>query len=65
LPDIVFGRDRFVRDYWIGDFIMFALMSPPDGYVWVRVGDDALLVDADTGEVVQVVYDVFYWSFRS
>lgn len=53
-------RAWFVRDYWIGDFIMFGLMMPPDGYVWVRVGDDALLVDTDTGEVVRVEYNVFY-----
>jgi Ni/Co efflux regulator RcnB len=53
-------RAWFVRDYWIPDFIMFGLMEPPDGYVWVRVGGDALLVDVDTGEVVRVVYDVFY-----
>jgi len=29
-------------------------------YVRVRVGDDALLVDVDTGEVIRVVYGVFY-----
>jgi Ni/Co efflux regulator RcnB len=50
----------FARDYWISSFLMFGLTTPPDGYVWVRVGDDALLVDEDTGEVVQVVYGIFY-----
>lgn len=53
-------RGWFARDYWISSFLMFGLMAPPDGYVWVRVGDDALLIDADTGEVIRVVYGVFY-----
>jgi Ni/Co efflux regulator RcnB len=48
------------RSYWIGDFATFGLIGPPDGYQWVRNGDDALLVDVDTGEVLQVEYGVFY-----
>jgi Ni/Co efflux regulator RcnB len=48
------------RDYWIGNYITFGLIAPPDGYQWVRVGDDALLIDVDTGEVLQVEYGVFY-----
>ena len=50
----------FARNYWIGDFLMFGLFAPPEGLVWVRVGDDALLIDEYTGEVVQVDYGVFY-----
>ena len=53
-------RTFFIRDYWIDDFWDFGLIEPPPGYVWVRVGDDALLVDEFTGEVVEVVYGVFY-----
>ena len=53
-------RAWFVRDYWIPNFIMFGLIAPPHGYVWVRVGEDALLVDTETGEVIRVVYGVFY-----
>ena len=53
-------RGWYGRDYWILDFMMFGLMQPPYGYVWVRVGDDALLIDEETGEVVRVVYNVFY-----
>jgi len=49
----------FAREYWIGDFIAYGLFAPPPECTWVRVGDDALLVDQDTGEVVQVEYDVF------
>jgi Ni/Co efflux regulator RcnB len=32
---------------------------PPAGYVWVRVGADALLVSIATGEVLQAEYGVF------
>ncbi|HEX3672666.1 MAG TPA: RcnB family protein [Rhizomicrobium sp.] len=53
-------RGWYGRDYWIGDYINFGLIAPPDGYQWVRDGDDALLVDVDTGEVLQVEYGVFY-----
>jgi len=53
-------RGWYGRDYWIGDYLTFGLIGPPDGYQWVRDGDDALLVDIDTGEVLQVEYGVFY-----
>lgn len=53
-------RAWFARDYWIPNFIMFGLIAPPGGYVWVRVGEDALLIDPETGEVIRVVYGVFY-----
>ncbi len=52
--------EYYTRDYWLANFLNFGLMQPPDGYVWVRYGSDALLVDEYTGEVVQVVYGVFY-----
>lgn len=48
------------RNYWIPNYVNFGLVGPPDGYQWVRSGDDALLVDVDTGEVLQVEYGVFY-----
>ncbi|MGH6871794.1 MAG: RcnB family protein [Rhizomicrobium sp.] len=51
--------EYFVRDYWLTDFAAYDLVAPPDGYVWVRFGPDALLIDEDTGEVIQVVYGVF------
>jgi Ni/Co efflux regulator RcnB len=50
----------FARDYWLTDYVTFGLFAPPDGLVWVRVGDDALLIDEDSGDVVQVDYGVFY-----
>ena len=49
----------FARDYWIDNFDAIGLVGPPDGCVWVRVGDDALLIDEDTGEVIQVAYSIF------
>ena len=56
--------DRLPRAYWgaqylIGDYWLFALEVPPAGYEWVRVGDDALLIDVNTGEVLQAEYGVF------
>jgi len=53
-------RGYYTRDYWISDFLMFGLFAPPSNLVWVRVGDDALLIDRDSGDIVQVRYGVFY-----
>lgn len=50
----------WTRDYWISDYWMFGLMAPPYGYVWVRYGDDAVLVDVESGYILRVVYGVFY-----
>ncbi len=54
LPALFWGPD-----YWISDYWMFDLQVPPYGYVWVRYGDDALLINRYTGEVLQVEYGVF------
>lgn len=56
LPWAFIGPRWFVQDWW-----SYGLPVAPWGYEWVRVGPDALLVEADTGQVVQVVYGVFYW----
>jgi Ni/Co efflux regulator RcnB len=53
-------RLYYASNYWIGDFMMFGLFAPPSDLVWVRVGDDALLVDRYSGEIVQVEYGFFY-----
>jgi Ni/Co efflux regulator RcnB len=53
-------RGYYNRNYWLTDYLVFGLFAPPDGLVWVRVGDDALLVDEVSGDVVQVDYGVFY-----
>ena len=53
-------RIYFIHDFWLSDFLMFGLMAPPPGCIWVRFGPDALLIDTETGEIIQVVYNVFY-----
>jgi Ni/Co efflux regulator RcnB len=50
----------YARNYWIPNYVTFGLVAPPDGYQWIREGNDAVLVDVDTGEIVRVVYNVFY-----
>lgn len=55
LPSIYWGRS-----YWIGDYYDYGLSEPPPGCVWVRYGDDAVLIDEDSGEILEVVYGQFY-----
>lgn len=55
LPSIFWGRD-----YWIDDYEDYGLGYPPPGCVWVRYGNDAILIDEDTGEILEVVYGQFY-----
>jgi len=50
----------FSQQYWVGDWQDFGLDEPPPGTVWVRYGNDALLTDVDTGEVIEAVYGLFY-----
>ena len=47
------GRYTLVKYYTYG------LEAPPEGLTWIRAGNDALLVDAKTGEVVQTDYSLF------
>ncbi|HZO22585.1 MAG TPA: RcnB family protein [Steroidobacteraceae bacterium] len=54
LPRAYWGPDYLIGDYWL-----FALEVPPAGYEWVRDDADALLVDTNTGEILQVEYGVF------
>ena len=53
-------RGYYARSYWIANLGMLDLFSPPPGLVWVRVGNDALLIDQMSGDIVQVRYGVFY-----
>lgn len=53
-------RAWFARNYWISNYVTFGLVAPPDGYQWIREGNDAVLVDVDTGEILRVIYNVFY-----
>ncbi len=53
-PRAYWGADYFLADYWL-----FGLEVPPVGYEWVRNGPDALLINIDSGEILQVEYGVF------
>lgn len=55
LPRAWYGPQYRLIDWWA-----YGLPIPPIGYAWVRVGDDALLVDEYSGRIVQVVYDLFW-----
>jgi len=50
----------WAHDFWLTSWWMFDLAIPPYGYEWVRYGDDALLVNVDNGQILQVDYGVFY-----
>lgn len=50
----------FDQRYWIGDPYSYRLPYADYPFEWVRYYNDALLVDVETGEVVDVVYDIFY-----
>ncbi len=54
LPRAYWATPYLIADYWL-----FALEVPPMGYEWVRDDTDALLVDTNTGEILQVEYGVF------
>jgi Ni/Co efflux regulator RcnB len=54
LPRAYWASQYILADYWL-----FALEVPPVGYEWVRDGDDAILVNIVTGEILQVEYGVF------
>lgn len=50
----------FAQDYWIDDPWSYRLPDADGPYRWVRYYNDALLVDLETGEVVDVEYDIFW-----
>lgn len=56
LPNAWFGPQWWIEDPWAYD-----LPLPPPGYVWVRSGEDALLVDQWSGRIIQVVRFVFFY----
>ena len=56
----VLPRGWYGEDYRLYDWFDYGLPIPPVGYDWVRIGDDAVLIDTFTGRVVQVVYDLFW-----
>jgi Ni/Co efflux regulator RcnB len=60
-PRMILPRTFFVPDYFIGNYYDYGFGAPPPGTEWIRVGDDALLVDIYTGEIIDVALGVFYW----
>jgi Ni/Co efflux regulator RcnB len=52
---LIFLQPEYVYD----DYADLGFDDPPPGYEWVRYGPDMLLVNLDTGEVVDVEYGVF------
>jgi Ni/Co efflux regulator RcnB len=55
----ILPRGFWAAPYILADYWLFSLEVPPVGCEWVRSGDDALLVDTNTGEILQVEYGVF------
>lgn len=60
-PRQILPRSFLLQDYFIYNYQDFGFGPPPYGFEWVRVGDDALLVNRFTGEILDVVPGVFYW----
>jgi Ni/Co efflux regulator RcnB len=54
--------DRLFYDqrYWLDDPYSYRLPPAEYGTQWVRYYNDVLLVDIDTGEVLDVIHD-FFW----
>ena len=50
----------FAQNYWIDDPFAYRLPEPYGPYRWVRYYNDAILVDVDTGEIVDAIYDLFW-----
>ncbi len=48
------------QSYWFDDYGQLGLDAPPYGFEWVRYGPDLLLVNINTGQIVDVEYGVFY-----
>jgi Ni/Co efflux regulator RcnB len=55
LPLSYYGARYVIYDYYDYD-----LYAPPYASGWVRVGNDVLLIDMETGEVLDVVADLFW-----
>jgi Ni/Co efflux regulator RcnB len=48
------------REYWLDGYASFGLIDPPYGYVWVRYGNDAMLLAVESGLILSVQYGVFF-----
>jgi hypothetical protein len=52
-------RAFYAPSYYI-DYTPYGLEPPPYGCEWVRVDDDILLVEIETGLIVDILYDFYY-----
>lgn len=67
VPDQYYGHrwmrgeylPRMFYDYRIYDYDAYGLPVPPYGCAWFFVGEDAVLIDLGSGEVLDVWYDVW------
>lgn len=57
---VVLSQPLFAEDYWIDEPQGYELPPVYGPYRWVRYYNDALLVDLRYGQVVDVVYDIFW-----
>jgi len=55
LPQSYYGQRYVIRDY-----NQYGLYAPPRGYVWTRVGNDAILTAVAGGLIGAVVSSLFY-----
>ena len=57
---VFLGSPWYGDNYWINDPWDYRLPDAYGPYRWIRYYDDVMLVDTNTGEVVDVIYD-FFW----
>ena len=50
----------YTPNYYIDNWWWYGLDYPPAGFEWVRISRDAVLIDAWSGRIYQVVYDLFW-----
>jgi Ni/Co efflux regulator RcnB len=50
----------YASRWYVNDYYDYDLPTPPYDYMWVRVGEDALLVNIYNGTVVEAEYGIFY-----
>lgn len=57
---VILSSSLFGQNYWINDPYSYRLPDMGDDLRWVRYYNDALLVDLYSGEVVDVIHDMFW-----
>ena len=55
VPSVLITSDGLV----LSDYANYQLDEPPHGLKWIRVGNDALLINPRNGEVIQTDYNLF------